>query len=96
LTHLYWGFASIDGKSFEIVPDHPDDPERYIRFTNLKQPGGLQTWISVGGWHFNEPDQPTKGIWAEMVSSPENRAKFVNSVKPFLEKYGFQGIDLGE
>ncbi|KAF2661015.1 glycoside hydrolase family 18 protein, partial [Lophiostoma macrostomum CBS 122681] len=94
LTHLYWGFASIDENSFEIVPDNPADPERYIRFTNLKQTGGLQTWISVGGWHFNEPDQPTKSIWAEMVSSHENRAKFINSVKPFLDKYGFQGIDL--
>jgi GH18 family chitinase len=90
-THLVWAFASIDSRSFELVADDKSDTDLYYMFTSLKK-HGLQTWISVGGWWFSNYEY-TKGIWSKMLSD-ENRPKFVKSVIPFLEKYGFQGLDL--
>lgn len=60
-------------------------------FKNLKKPN-LQTWIAVGGGGFSDPGTPTHTTWSDMVSSAGSRAKFVASLKPFMDSYGFQGI----
>lgn len=93
-THLVWAFASIHPTTFEIVADDEADHKWFNQFTQLRK-FNVQTWISVGGWHFSN-NKHTKWIWSAMVSSDENRAKFVKSVVPFLDKFGFQGLDLGK
>ncbi|KAF1994264.1 glycoside hydrolase family 18 protein, partial [Amniculicola lignicola CBS 123094] len=92
LTHLNFAFASIDPKTFEITPMHQEDVNLYPRFTALKS-GGLQTWIAVGGWEFSDPG-PTRNTWSNMVSTQGNRAKFAASAVRFMDRYGFQGLDL--
>ena len=69
----------------------------YSRFTAIKaRAPGLQTWISVGGWSFNDagntPD--TRTAFSNMASTSANRQAFVNSLVQFMNTYGFDGADI--
>ncbi|GAB7352155.1 hypothetical protein MBLNU459_g2641t2 [Dothideomycetes sp. NU459] len=69
----------------------------YSRFTALKQKkASLQTWISIGGWSFNDPTNTpnTRTAFSNMVSSSANRATFISSLTNFMVTYGFDGVDL--
>jgi len=71
------------------------DPQLYSRFTALKNVNpGLQTWISIGGWSMNDPDQPTAATFSNLAGSTDAQSKFFTSVLSFLETYGFDGVDL--
>ncbi|KAK7958671.1 hypothetical protein PG988_013519 [Apiospora saccharicola] len=92
-THLYYAFASIDPSSFGVVPANPGDAELYAQFTALKS-RGLETWIAVGGFDFSDPNKATHGTWSQLVASASSRKAFISSLKTFMAKYGFQGVDL--
>ncbi|KAF2429677.1 glycoside hydrolase [Tothia fuscella] len=92
LTHLYYAFASIDPATWQIVTADPADDELIREFTKLKS-STLSTWIAVGGFEFSDPGL-TRTTWSEMVANPGHRAAFIWSCIAFMEKYGFQGIDL--
>lgn len=92
LTHLNLAFASIDPSSFEVVPVDSRDVALYTEFTALKT-STLQTWISIGGWDFNDPG-PTQTTWSDLAASASTRATFISSLKDFMDKYGFQGVDI--
>jgi chitinase len=47
----------------------------------------LKTLISVGGWTWS-------GQFSGIASDPAKRATFVKSCADFMEKYGFDGIDI--
>jgi GH18 family chitinase len=69
----------------------------YKRFTALKNTRpGLQAWIAIGGWSFNDatnvPD--TRHAFSDMVSTPANRQAFIGSLLNFMQTYGFDGVDL--
>jgi len=68
------------------------DVSLYGEFTSLAR-NGLQTWIAIGGWSFSVPGI-YRHVWSDMVSTAANRAKFINSLIRFMDKYGFQGADL--
>lgn len=53
----------------------------------------MQTWIAVGGSGLTDPG-PTFTTFSDMASTPENRASFITSLCEFMDKYGFQGVDL--
>lgn len=93
-THLYYSFASIDPVTFRIAPAHPEDPATMHEFTGLKR-NGLQTWIAVGGFDFSNKGTPTHTTWSDMVLTRERRAAFIQSVREYMDQYGFQGVDLG-
>lgn len=42
----------------------------------------------MGGWDIGGK------IFSDMVGSSENRKAFINSAISFMEKYGFDGIDI--
>ena len=90
-THLYWAFAEINPTTFEIMPTDPRDEDLYKDFTKLKSAGKLETWISVGGFDFTTFNPRA---WTDMVGSIHHRQSFIRSIVAFMEKYGFQGIDL--
>lgn len=47
-------FASVDGKTFGVIPASPSDVDLYTRTTALKMMNpDLRVYISVGGWAFN-------------------------------------------
>lgn len=87
--------STKDPSTFALAPMDPKDPELYTRFTALKNTNlGQQTWISIGGWSMNDPDQPTAPTFSDLAGSPDAQSKFFASTLSFLETYGFDGVDL--
>ncbi|KJR82025.1 uncharacterized protein SPSK_02915 [Sporothrix schenckii 1099-18] len=79
----------------------------YTEFTALKyRPNGPQTWIAVGGFDFSDPgvdpdaetdtapDVSTHSTWSDMAMTTDRRTAFIQLLITFMDKYGFQGIDL--
>ncbi|KAK1953668.1 glycoside hydrolase [Colletotrichum sublineola] len=55
LTHLNFAFAFFDPITFQLSPMDANAGSLYSRFTALKaKEPGLETWIAVGGWSFND------------------------------------------
>ncbi|OQO00802.1 hypothetical protein B0A48_13489 [Cryoendolithus antarcticus] len=92
LTHLYFAFAKFDATSYQMVPGDSGDIELYTQFTAL-QSKGVKTWIAVGGFDFSDPGT-TRTAWSNMTASSAGRSAFITSLKSFMQKYKFQGVDL--
>jgi GH18 family chitinase len=93
-THLNYAFLMFDPKTFAIAETADSDGPLVTEFTNLKTANpGLQTWIAISGWNFNEPG-PTATAFSDMVSCKENRTKFITEVKAFMQTYAFDGLDI--
>jgi len=93
-THINFAFLYIDPKSFEIVPMKDDQQGLYSRVVALKKrKPELKVWISIGGWDFNDPGA-TATTFSDLAESSSNQMAFFGSLLSFLEKYGFDGVDL--
>lgn len=68
------------------------DVPYYTQFTALKS-STLQTWVAIGGWHFNDPG-PTQSTFSDIAASASNRATFISSLQSFMSQYGFRGVDI--
>lgn len=96
-THLNFAFAFFHPTTFQMTDMDANAGRLYNRFTELKaSKPSLKTWISVGGWSFNdETNIPnTRMAFSDMASTAENRAKFISSLVHFMSAYGFDGMDL--
>ncbi|OAX79842.1 hypothetical protein ACJ72_05835 [Emergomyces africanus] len=88
-THLNFGFAQINPKDSTLTTMHVYDKEFYRAFTDLKmKKPSLKSFISIGGW-----DAGGK-VYSDMAKSDNSRKAFIASVIGFLEKYGFDGVDI--
>ncbi|KAB5559999.1 glycosyl hydrolases family 18-domain-containing protein [Coniochaeta sp. 2T2.1] len=93
-THLNFAFAFIDPVSYAVVPMAENQKSLYKRFTGLKaKKPDLQTWISIGGWSFNDPN-PTQTTFSQLAASASAQKAFFSSVLNFLKEYDFDGVDL--
>lgn len=94
-THLNYAFAFIDPISFAVAPMSETDKDLWPRFTALKEDNpGLKTFISVGGWSMNDPDQPTAKTFSNLAASTDAQDKFARSLITFMSTYGFDGVDI--
>lgn len=94
-THLNYAFAFVDPVSFAIAPMSELDKDLWPRFTGLKEVNpGLKTFISVGGWSMNDPDQPTAATFSNLAASSDAQNKFFKSLITFMATYGFDGVDI--
>ncbi|KAI1105614.1 hypothetical protein F4804DRAFT_341082 [Jackrogersella minutella] len=97
MTHINFAFSFFDPSSFQITPMDANAGSLYARFTALKakQPG-LQTWLSLGGWSFNDATNApnTQNAFSNMVGSAANRQAFIASLRNFMQTYGFDGVDI--
>ncbi|XP_044531898.1 acidic mammalian chitinase-like [Gracilinanus agilis] len=85
-THLIYAFAGM--RNNEISTIEWNDVTLYKSFNGLKNKNSeLKTLLAIGGWNFGTAPFTT------MVSTPENRQTFINSVIKFLRQYEFDGID---
>ncbi|SMR55633.1 unnamed protein product [Zymoseptoria tritici ST99CH_1E4] len=92
-TSINFAFAYFSD-TYDVMPMDAASGEMYSRFTAVKKRfPGLQTWISIGGWTFNDPG-PTRNAFSSMASSTQNRRKFIRSLLKFINTYGFDGLDL--
>lgn len=96
-THIIYSFAKIDPESFEITAadetldlnENTWSVDGYKKFTSLKNLNpSLKTQISVGGW--NEGSR----IFSNLVHNDTAVDVFIKSVKLFLDKFSFDGIDI--
>lgn len=90
-THIVYGFAVLDYSKLTIRT-HDSwadiDNKFYTRVTDLKN-RGVKVTLALGGWNDSLGDK-----YSRLVRSAEARARFVNHAIEFLEKYGFEGLDL--
>lgn len=93
-THINYAFMLFDPATFAIASADNNGTSLLTRFTDLKTNNtGLQTWVAIGGWNFNEPG-PTATAFSNMAASPENRTKFAREITSFMESYAFDGLDI--
>lgn len=62
--------------------------EFYERVVEYKKKG-LKVSLALGGWNDSAGDK-----YSRLVNSPSARRRFVKHVIEFLEKHGFDGLDL--
>ncbi|RMZ85693.1 hypothetical protein DV736_g6556, partial [Chaetothyriales sp. CBS 134916] len=96
-TALLKPFVYFDPSSFQIMQMNAGDNALYGRFTALKSTyPGLSTWVSIGGWSFNDDNNSpnTQTAFSDMASSAENRQAFISSLQNFMQTYGFDGVDI--
>ncbi|WYZ36481.1 hypothetical protein EsH8_XV_000034 [Colletotrichum jinshuiense] len=97
LTHVIFSFAFFDPSTFQITPMDANAGTLLSRFTSLKRrKPGLETWIAIGGWSFNDPGNvpDTRRAFSNMAGSADNRRAFIRGLLNFMQTYGFDGVDL--
>jgi Glycosyl hydrolases family 18 len=90
-THIVYGFAVLnyDELTIRTYDSWADiDNKFYERVVDLKK-RGIKVTLAIGGWNDSEGDK-----YSRLVRSATARAKFVQHVVEFLEKFGFDGLDL--
>ncbi|XP_012524289.2 probable chitinase 10 [Monomorium pharaonis] len=90
-THVLYGFSVLDGSSLTIKSHDPwadIDNKFYERVAAFKAKG-LKVLMALGGWNDSAGDK-----YSKLVNSPSARRRFISQVLVFLEKYGFEGLDL--
>ncbi|RYP21255.1 hypothetical protein DL767_009307 [Monosporascus sp. MG133] len=93
-SHINFAFASINPRTFELVPAAEKDIDLYKRVASLKnKDANLKVLIAVGGWTFNDPG-PTATTFFDIARDEAAQKKFIGSVLKFLQTYNFDGIDL--
>ena len=115
LTDLNYAFAIFGFVTKSIDPSNPhltgdftvqpiewnDQSVLYPQVQALKNiNSSLRTHISIGGWSFNDPNDPngigqyTYQLFSEMVSTSANRNQFIQSAIAYAKQWGFNGIDI--
>lgn len=96
MTHLNFAFAFIDPTSFEITTMDAATPVELfddVAFLKVVKPQ-LQIYLSIGGWTFSDNDTVTQPIFGNIARSAKNRQIFANNLLKFLDKYGYDGVDI--
>lgn len=90
-THINYGFAVLDGEKLTIKP-HDSwadiDNKFYSRVVAYRKKG-IKVLVAIGGWNDSQGDK-----YSRLVNSAQARARFVVNVIQFIEKWGFDGLDL--
>ncbi|KAK4459439.1 glycoside hydrolase superfamily, partial [Cladorrhinum samala] len=97
-THLNFAFASIDPKTYQIVPASASDAALYKRLTDLKEKDReLKAYISIGRWTAGYPipglSRPAFNTFSNLVASEVHQRAFFVSLIQFMNKYNFDGVD---
>lgn len=62
--------------------------EFYKRVVGFKAKG-VKVSIAIGGWNDSQGDK-----YSRLVNNPDARRRFIEHVVKFLDKWGFDGLDL--
>nr|5Y29_A Chain A, insect group II chitinase [Ostrinia furnacalis]5Y2B_A Chain A, insect group II chitinase [Ostrinia furnacalis] len=89
-THIVYGFAVLGNDGLMTAHDTWSDYDNrfYERVVEYKR-YGIKVSLALGGWNDSAGDK-----YSKLVNDPAARAKFVQHAVAFLEKYGFDGLDL--
>lgn len=86
-THLNFAFALIEDSGLIASQEAKEIPKYQLVNDLKKKKPSLRTAVTVGGWDMNMAHYST------MVSTRENRQKFIRSAIAFVRRYGFDGLD---
>lgn len=90
-THIVYGFAVLDGSTLTIK-SHDSwadlDNNFYERVTAYRKKG-VKVTVAIGGWNDSAGDK-----YSKLVRNAASRARFIKKVVEFIEKWGFDGLDL--
>lgn len=91
-THLIYSFAGISLRG-ELEPYNGimEETTLYREFNNLKYSHGnegLKTLVAVGGWNLDQT------LFARAAATAQSRRAFAESAVRFLQRHGFDGLDL--
>ncbi|KAF5227461.1 hypothetical protein FAUST_11765 [Fusarium austroamericanum] len=93
-THLNFAFATVNPKTFEVLPSSASDVRLYKRLASLKkQDPDLKVMIAIGGWTFNDPG-PTATTFSDIAGSESAQKAFIKSLISMMSTYDFDGVDL--
>ncbi|KAK0625190.1 glycoside hydrolase superfamily [Bombardia bombarda] len=93
-THLNFAFVSVDPTTFRISDMDTFTGTLYQQITGLKVKNpGLEVWVSVGGWSFNDPG-PTASVFSTLASNTAAQQQFFASLISFMAANEFDGVDL--
>ena len=86
LTRINYAFANIEGG--KIVEGFQHDEQNFAVLHKLKARNpALQILVSVGGWTWS-------GRFSDMALTADTRAKFIDSVVEFVQKFQLDGLDI--
>ena len=90
-THINYGFAVLDPTKLVMVPhdDWADVQKNFFGKVAALKEKGVKVSVALGGWNDSEGDK-----YSRMVNSKESREQFVREAIKFIEKWGFEGLDL--
>ncbi|KPM42249.1 hypothetical protein AK830_g4355 [Neonectria ditissima] len=100
LTHIYYSFAYIMPETYKIVPmqDEKDGSlttETFTEFTALKRKNSaLRAVVALGGWTFNDNNTIWQPVFSDLSSTKAKRAIFISELVKFMDRYGFDGVDI--
>lgn len=90
-THIAYGFAVLNGESL-IIRTHDswaDIDNRFYERVAAVKAKGVKVVLALGGWNDSLGDK-----YSRLVLNPQARARFITNAIEFIEKYGFDGLDL--
>lgn len=88
LTHLNYAFAKIGSDLKIALIDPASDVRNFACLRQLKAANpSLRTLISVGGW-------ADSAYFSDAALTSSSRGAFAQSCLDFIQKYGFDGVDL--
>ncbi|KAL2817250.1 hypothetical protein BDW59DRAFT_166064 [Aspergillus cavernicola] len=98
LTHIYYSFGYIKPETYEIVPMDDEgelSTDTFTEFAGLKRKNqGLKVVIALGGWTFNDNGTIWQPVFSDLASTEEKRGRFIDQVLNFMNRYGFDGVDI--
>jgi chitinase len=100
LTHIYYSFAYIRPETYEIIPmsDEKDGTltaDTFRKFTALKKKNpAVKAVVALGGWTFNDNHTIRQPVFSDLVSTEAKRNTFIQNLIRFMQRYGFDGVDL--
>lgn len=91
-SHIIYSYASLDPDSLTTISFDPwGDISNQLYQRAVSHANGIPILLGLGGWTDSHGDKYTK-----LVSSPQNRAKFITDTITFLNTHGFSGLHIGE
>lgn len=80
IIHFNYAFAFLTPGTYDIVPMEQSIPvSLFKRTTDLKKiKPGLQVWLSLGGWTFNDNGTVTQPLLGEIARDANKRALFAD------------------
>lgn len=90
-THLVYAFATLDAERLVMhVEDSTDVYREFLsRMAELRRKNGVKVLLALGGWNDSADDK-----YSRMAGNATARRKFVRHAAQYVERHGFDGLDL--